>query len=81
MVKKVRGQDMTLNQVWDAVDQGLTIYWGNRAYAVYVEKADGEYQKNHFTNRNGKVLGIRYIETYWGGLMCPEEMSELFLEV
>ena len=72
---------MDVKQVWSALDKGLKVYWSNDAYQVVVETADCEYQYNHFTNRNGKVLCIRHTENWFGGLMDQAELGALFLKI
>ena len=72
----------TINEVWAAIDSGKSVFWEHTGYKVIVEHADqtNEYQSNHFTNRDGKVLSIRCLENYFGGLMDEKELSALFVE-
>ena len=37
-----------------------------------------DFDKNHFSFKNGKVLDVRYIETFWGSRMHESDLKELF---
>ncbi len=80
MVKMKQFNNIT--EVWNALDNGITINWSNDGYKVYIENAivDNEYQAKHFTNRNGKVLSIRFIENYFGSLIDESELNKLYVK-
>jgi hypothetical protein len=71
-----------IEQVWEALDNGITVNWVHDGYKVYIEDIypDNEFQKAHFTRRGNKVLSIRCIENYFGGLICESELGKLFSE-
>lgn len=70
----------TIKSVWSDLEKGVTIYWSHEGYKVYIEPQNQgcEYQANHFTNKNKKVLSIRCIENYFGGLITEPEIKSLF---
>lgn len=69
-----------ITEIWDAIDKGSEVFWGNDSYHITVEDCypDNEYQKNHFTNRHGKVLRVTCISNYFGSLLTPDEIPNLF---
>lgn len=69
---------LNINEVWEDLNKGKTIYWSNLGYKIYISKSDCEYQNEHFSNKQGRVLEVRFIETYWGGLIEKTEVSGLF---
>jgi hypothetical protein len=76
---------MNIEQVWEAVESGKTVYWHNKSYKVYIQEVTQnsfvtEYQTKHHTFKNGKVLSVRCISNYFGGLMDEKELSSLFVE-
>lgn len=70
---------MTIEQIWEALKQGKTVHWNNKAYKIYIEDSSREYQDKHFTNRNGKVLAARCIENYFGSLLTEECLGNCFI--
>lgn len=74
----------TIDEVWQDLEQGKTIFWTNEAYKVYIqdarthECAGNDFDKNHFTFKNGKVLDVRYIQTFWGARMDQSDLLDLF---
>jgi hypothetical protein len=79
----------TVEQVWKAIDEGKTIYWGNTAYKVYVEENIGnEDQKNcaprafsrRIDSKGDNVLSVRCIENYFGSVISPNCLGSLFLK-
>ncbi len=76
-------QFKTIEDVWAAVDKGETVYWSNTAYKVYVEPDNSPettkiYAPRKYVERNGKLLSIRCIENYFGGIIGRDELSKLF---
>jgi hypothetical protein len=69
-----------ISQVWDDINNNKTIYWENCSYKLYIEPINEkiEFQVNHFTANNGKVLSIRCIDNYFGGLIDIRELSGLY---
>lgn len=70
----------TAKQVWAALDRGQIVNWHHAGYKVYREKARAgcEYQNKHWTYREGYVLSVRCIENYFGSLMDPSDIRNLF---
>lgn len=69
---------MTIQELWEKIERGETVFWANEGYKVYTEEAFCEHQKQHFSHKNGKVLSVRFIENYFGGLIHESELTELF---
>lgn len=73
---------MKIEQVWQAVSEGKTVYWHNKAYKVYVSDANPllGFQLNHFSFKDGKILSVRHIENYFGGLIEDSDLEHCFTE-
>lgn len=75
----------TIEQVWDAIDRGETVYWSNKSYALTIEDSELAWRKKQgfkipFSNRNGKCLRVTCTSNYFGSLLEPKELSNLFTE-
>lgn len=72
----------TIEQVWKALESSKIVYWSNQGYKVYISEAlqDNDYQRNHFSFKNGKVLSVRCIDNYFGSLINESDLSTLFVE-
>jgi hypothetical protein len=70
----------TIQQVWELLDKGETVYWKNTSYKVYISPQieNNEYQTNNFSNRNGMILSIRCISNYFGSIIEEKELPTLF---
>ena len=72
-----------ISEVWQDLEQGKTIYWANEGYKVFIQDARTyrkeleDFDKNHFSFKNGKVLDVRYIDTFWGSRMVESDLKEL----
>ena len=64
-----------IQEVWSDLDQGTEIFWTHEGYKVYQTPS---YDKNHFSVKNGQILSVRYIETYWGSLIVESDIEKLF---
>lgn len=76
-------QFTTIEQVWQAIDKGLTVYWSNTAYKVYIEpnpKSSPYYNSinRQYSTRNEQLLSIRCISNYFGSIIHESELSQLF---
>lgn len=68
-------QFKTIEQVWNAIEQGQTVYWVNESYKLTIETALLE---NHFSNKNGKCLRVTYISNWFGSILDKSELPKLF---
>ena len=79
---------MDIKAVWEKIEAGETVYWANTGYKIYVENVPMDlpdyfvtkFQVAHHTFKDGKVLSVRCIENYFGGLIAESELSKLFVE-
>jgi hypothetical protein len=81
----MKSQFKNVDQVWEAINQGETVYWKNKAYKIYVEEnsKNGFFyssEARQFSTRNEQMLSVRCIENYFGSVLSPNEISELFVE-
>ena len=65
-----------IKQVWNAIDQGETVYWHNELYKLTVEE-------NHptcpnFCKRGNKHLRVTCIVNYFGSVLEKSEIPDLF---
>ena len=73
-----------IDEVWKDLERGKTIFWTNESYKVYIQDARSperfghDYDLSHFTFKNGKVLDVRFIETFWGARMDQSDLLDLF---
>lgn len=73
-----------ISEVWQDLEQGKTIFWENEGYKVFIqdarthECAGKDFDLNHFSFKNGKVLDVRYIDTFWGSRMDQSDIEKLF---
>jgi DNA-binding CsgD family transcriptional regulator len=79
----------TIDDVWNAVNKGMTVYWCTKAYKVFVESNPKQYQgcENQFYNsparqystRGEKMLAVRCIENHFGGVISESNLGSLFV--
>lgn len=82
---EVKAPAFTIAQVWEMIEAGKKVYWGNTGYEVVAEDVFGsdyvvEFQIKHHTFKHGKVLSIRCMSNWFGGLMAESEMGDLFIQ-
>jgi hypothetical protein len=65
-----------INEVWDALDLGKTVFWVNESYKIYIEDARPE--NPDFSKRGNKLLTVRCIENYFGSVLNEPEISQLY---
>jgi hypothetical protein len=75
----------SVSEVWDAIDAGKTVYWSSKAYKVFVEpdlmpERTKELDFRQYAERNGSILAVRYIENYFGSIISPYYIGNLFTE-
>lgn len=69
----------TIEEVWDGIKKGKTIYWNNDGYQLTIEPYhEGN---SEFTRQGDKVLRITYIENYFGSLLEEKELGNLYSKV
>lgn len=71
---------MTIDKVWELLSQGKPVYWSNNSYKIYIESAipENEYQQNHFSFKDGKVLSVRCISNHFGSILNESDLGNLF---
>lgn len=81
-------RSLTVIQVWALMDKGIKVYCGSDAYQVVVEtvhhneqSSAGMYQRNHFTHRNNQVLSVRCMSNWFGSIMHPTDLGNLYLKI
>ncbi len=79
-MKHFKKQYQSIAQVWKDLFNGCTIHWCNDSYKLYVEDAipNNEFQRNHFTYNNGKILSVRCISNYFGSILDESEICKLY---
>ena len=77
------GEIKTVEQVWDLIDQGKTVYWNSEAYKVYVEynPQSSPYHNSEArrpVTKDESMLTVRCISNYFGSVLNLNELSQLF---
>ena len=49
---KMKMKMKNIKEIWQALMNGKIVYWGNENYRLTMTEAHGDYQDNHFTNKN-----------------------------
>jgi hypothetical protein len=75
----VSSQFKTISEVWAAIDSGKPVYWGNKGYRVLPVDHDNENSPT-FTLKNGKLLRVTFTANWFGSLLQPSELGQLFTE-
>lgn len=75
----------TVDDIWNAIDKGKTIFWCNENYKVFVEDNIGsaettECDVRQYSARNGKMLSIRCISNYFGSVISKGDLPKLFVK-
>lgn len=75
---------LTVSDIWEAIEQGKTVCWINEGYQVMAEMISGDidtrlYQSKHFTCRGNRVLTVRFVSNYFGGLMTEEDLKNVYV--
>lgn len=75
----------SMNEVWDAVLSGKTVYWTNKNYKVFVEpdlmpEVTKQHNARRAAERNGSILCIRYINNHFVGILEQSELGSLFVD-
>lgn len=71
-----------VESLWNALDAGKTVHWGNDSYKIYISDAipGNAFQESHFTYREGKVLSARCISNYFGSLLHESDVGSLYIK-
>jgi len=70
---------MTLSEIWEAIESGITVYWSNEAYKIHPIKSNGsKYAKE--TEKNGMALRCTCTRNYFGSLLAKKEFSKCFIK-
>lgn len=67
----------SINQVWDAIGQGKTVYWVNTSYALTVEPHFDQISPKAFI-RDNKFLRVTCTSNYFGSILIEKEINQLF---
>jgi hypothetical protein len=72
-----------IKDLWSDLKNGKRVYWHHDGYQVIIEDAipNNKFQSEHFTFNNGKVLSVRYLKNWFGGLMGEDEIKDCYSEV
>lgn len=73
-----QGEFKIVAQVWAALDRGEEVFWQNNLYHITVE--DWHPRNSDYTKRKGKCLRVTCKSNYFGSLLYPEEIKNLFTE-
>ncbi len=69
-----------VSELWDAMDKGTKVYWGDsETYQVIVE-ADNCPEKKMFGNRGEQCLSIRCMSNWFGCKIQENELSRLYVK-
>lgn len=85
-----KGTFKTIDQVWEALDSGKTVYFNNESYKIYIERnpktISGEKnpyyssESRSFSTRNEEMLAVRCISNHFGSVISPSDLSHLFIK-
>ena len=68
----------TIKEIWDAIDSGKTVHWGNELYEVHSVKSElNEYSKH--TYRDGFALRSTCVSNYFGSLLGAQDVEACFI--
>lgn len=75
----------TIDQVWNAIDQGKTVCWCSDIYQITIEESNLEWRQNSgfdvpFSNRNGKCLRVTCMSNWFGSLLDKNELNNLYIK-
>lgn len=75
----------TIEQVWQALDQGLTVCWSSDAYELTIEETRLEWRQRNgfeipFSNRGEKCLRVTCVSNWFGSLLLPSELPKLYIK-
>ena len=73
----------TLEQVWADIDSGKTIHCGSDAYAITIEPVATKWRLLHhvelpFSTRGEKCLRVTCTSNYFGSLLTPNDLGNLY---
>lgn len=72
---------MTVTEIWKALLDGKRVEWVHSGYSIKIIDAypNNEYQKQHFTNRNGKLLRVTCDANWFGSLLEESELNNCYV--
>jgi hypothetical protein len=76
-------QFKTIEEVWAAIDKGLTVYWASDAYQLTIEESNLEWRRRQgfavpFSNRGEKCLRVTCMSNWFGSLLDANELNRLY---
>lgn len=66
-----------LNEVWQAMDKGLIIYWHNTSYQL-TKEIDPVPEKRLYSQRDGFNLRVTCLSNWFGSRLTPECINDLY---
>ena len=67
-----------IKQVWQAIEQGKTVYWHHKGYALTIETVPKG--ASDFSVKGEQCLRVTYLANYFGSLVVPSDLKDLFTE-
>jgi hypothetical protein len=71
---------MTINEIWNALDNNQEVNWGNKSYYIHAIEAKEANQYATDTYRDGYALRCTCKSNYFGSLLHKSEFSQCFIE-
>jgi hypothetical protein len=68
----------SIKQVWQAIEQGKTVYWHNTGYALTIEPASKH--TDSFSVKGEQCLRVTCLSNYFGSIIVPNDLKDLFIE-
>jgi len=72
-----KGLFKTIEQVWQAIDEGKKVYWHHEGYQVLVDN-DSCPEKKLSSNRGEKCLRVTCLRNWFGSRLDERELGQLF---
>ena len=71
----------SISQVWDAINQGKTVYWASDAYQLVREPAPPQLTKySEYSLNNGKCLRVTCMDNWFGSWLSEKELGSLYVK-
>lgn len=69
----------TIQDVWNAIEDGKEIFWHHEGYKVIVEEPNNPNYKPE-NIRRGKVLTVRCLDNWFGSLLSEYDLPNLYIK-
>ncbi len=71
---------MTIEQIWNAINDGLEVNWGHGGYYVHAIDYDrGLNESSSLSLRDGKALRVTCKSNYFGSLISECDLSKCYI--